>query len=86
MTVKGDSCTPELLLLVEPDGIEGVQLQPSVLSVREGIAYVQLTNPTGFTQHLTEGAELGTATEATVVSPGEPQCMHPRQCYHSCQL
>ena len=70
-----DDCDPQdRLLVVEPDdhrSPNGIELQPGLLCVREGIALVQLINQTGFTHHLAEGEKLGVGTEATIVSFGE---------------
>ena len=77
--VEGDRGSQDRLLVVEPDdqrSPDGIVLQPGLLCVREGIASVQLINQTGFTHHLAEGEELGTVTEATIVSFGECERGH----------
>ena len=55
-------------LLLEPQQpMKGILIEPSLFNTRDGIAMMEVTNQSGFTQHL---QELGEATEATIVSPG----------------
>ena len=69
--VKVDSdavCSPLILEPQQP--MKGILIEPSLLNARDGIAMMEVTNQTGFTQHLQEGMELGEVTEATVASLG----------------
>ena len=63
-------------ILVEPDGslakMFGVMVGSSLLQPdMDGIAYLPIWNPTGFTRKLEAGELLGRATEAIVVCPSE---------------
>ena len=67
--VKADSSGPPHSLMVEPlHPMKGVLVEPSLLHIQGGTAFLEVTNQTGFTQHLEEGLELGEAIEATVLT------------------
>ena len=69
--VKVDSDAVSGRLILEPQQpMKGILIEPSLLNARDGIAMMEVTNQTGFTQHLQEGMELGEVTEATVASLG----------------
>ena len=63
-----DVCRP---LMLEPQQtVKRILIEPSLLNAQDGIAAIEVTNQTGFTQHLPEGMELGEVTEVTVVPLG----------------
>ena len=70
--VKTDSSGPPHSLMLEPlHPMKGVLVEPSLLHIRGGTAFLEVKNQTGFTQHLEEGLELGETTEATVFTACE---------------
>ena len=65
----------KLLLEADVDGEtgHGVQAVDALVEPTEdGFAWVLLANPTGFTQHLSQGETVGTLTEVEVVGPSPP--------------
>lgn len=53
---------------------DGDLVEPSLLNLRDGIAYLEVTISTGYTQRLPKGLDLGIAVEATVIPEGPKGC------------
>lgn len=68
--VEGSSCSPDTPLAVEPidrGGTDAVEVEPCLLSVRDEIASIPVTNHSGFIQRVEKGEELCTVMEAAIV-------------------
>ena len=72
--VDAESCKGPLLLEYQSDVEEatGLQVEDALLSpAKGGVAKLVVANRSGFTQVAQEGADLGEATEVTLITPGE---------------
>ena len=77
--VDAESCKGPLLLEYQSDVEEatGLQVEDALLSpAKGGVSQLVVANRSGFTQVAQEGADLGEATEVTLITSGEcPICL-----------
>ena len=71
--VKAEACKHAGPLLIEYDeDVEketGLHVQDAIFTPKDGIARLVVSNPSGFTQVVEKGEELGNVMEVAVVRP-----------------